>query len=224
MRAKGRTAEANLLLMDVNYEFAALKAEHGITAEDAKSFERELSRQPGGEDAALLRLFDESFDMTLDEDGDGAVTASELRAFGKSGDEFEPKWAKGDRIDARNRLRLRGEYVARLSSLPPGIDRRAAAKEVLKQFQARYTQGRFEDAISYMSEIFTDMQMGAEVQYAAVRKGRADAASRAERERRRRAEGVYATPEAAAKLDREERGDAASFFEPYGAEPWNVQE
>lgn len=229
---KGREEEANLLMMDINYEFAALKKEYGLSAADAESFARELARAAGGDDAAISRLFDEAFDMTLDEDGDGAVTASELRAFGKSGDKFEPKWAKGDKMDARTRLRLRGEFLSRISSLPPGVDRREAAKEVLKEFEARYVKGRFDDAIAYMSGLFTDVDAAIRARYREVRLARDEAAEKAELARRTRAGGLYTTPEALEVREEQERleeqvneigpydGGGASPLN-YGAEPVN---
>lgn len=210
LRASGRASEANELRQDIGFEFAALKAECGISASDVKSFEREFAAGRDADSAALVRLFDDAFEMTLDEDDSGDVSASEMRAFRDSGDSYEPKWAKGDSFDARTRLRLRREYLFQIASLPPDIDRREAAKAVLKQFEARYVKGRYEDQISYMADLFTDLRTGVRRRYADVRASRASEAARRESERRRSAESVYATPEAAEKLDRGSGAEDAS--------------
>lgn len=222
LRAKGDVEGADNLLHDIDYEFGLMRAGRRLSPSAVESFRKELARVPGSEEAVLLRMFDRAFDMVLDEDGDGTVSASEVRAFGKSGDEFEPDWAKGDTFDARTRLRLRGEFAARMAALPPKINRREAAETVLKEFRTRYVQGKAEDSISYLSTLVTDMVTAEDKRYMGVRARRAAAADRAEAERARRAERVYATPEAAARLDAEERAGQAGGFGFIGTEPWNL--
>jgi len=211
LRARGMAAQANVLRNDIGYRMAELETSRGISASDLKSFRREFSAVMDPDSAVLVRMFDEKFGMDLDTDGSGDVSAAEVREFRDSGEDFRPEWAKGDEFDAKTRLRLRREFIGQLGALPPTIDRKEAAEAVLKRFETRYVKMDFERRIGYMAELFADVRTANAEAYGRILSRRNDAAKKAaaaaDAERKRKAEGVYATPEALEKMRRESPWD-----------------